>query len=118
MTGPQRLAVLLDVSLRREFDALCSARRTNASRVTRALIEQFILNGGQNVGDYLARRSGIVDPRLRGRTGRLTILIEAQAKQRFEFACAAVDLTPSQVLRRLIREWVIEQAALGGTSLG
>lgn len=44
------------------------------------------------------------------RTARLTILIDPQKKQIFEEICAAQDLTPSQVVRRLIRQYVIDNA--------
>jgi len=49
------------------------------------------------------------------RTARLTILIDPQKKQLFEEICAARDLTPSQVVRRLIRQYVIDNA--GGREL-
>ena len=44
------------------------------------------------------------------RTARLTILIDPQKKLLFEEICAARDLTPSQVVRRLIRQYVIDNA--------
>jgi antitoxin component of RelBE/YafQ-DinJ toxin-antitoxin module len=44
------------------------------------------------------------------RTARLTILIDPQKKQIFEEICAAHDLTPSQVVRRLVRQYVIDNA--------
>lgn len=44
------------------------------------------------------------------RTARLTILIDPQKKQIFEEICATQDLTPSQVVRRLIRQFVIDNA--------
>lgn len=44
------------------------------------------------------------------RTARLTLLIDPQKKQIFEEICAAHDLTPSQVVRRLIRQYIIENA--------
>ncbi|HEX6792494.1 MAG TPA: CopG family transcriptional regulator [Casimicrobiaceae bacterium] len=45
------------------------------------------------------------------KTARLTLLIDPRKKKLFEEICAAQDLTPSQVVRRLIREYVIEHAA-------
>lgn len=45
------------------------------------------------------------------RTARLTILIDPRKKKIFEDICAAQDLTPSQVVRKLIRQYVIEHAA-------
>ena len=40
------------------------------------------------------------------RTARLTVLIDPRKKAAFEQLCAAEDVTPSQVVRRLIREYV------------
>lgn len=44
------------------------------------------------------------------RTARLTLLIDPQKKQIFEEICAAHDLTPSQVVRKLIRQYIIDNA--------
>ncbi len=49
------------------------------------------------------------------RTARLTILIDPDKKQIFEEICAANDLTPSQVVRRLVRQYIIDNA--GGREL-
>jgi hypothetical protein len=40
------------------------------------------------------------------RTARLTLLIDPRKKQVFEEVCAAEDVTPSQVVRRMIREYI------------
>jgi Ribbon-helix-helix protein len=40
------------------------------------------------------------------RTARLTILVDPRKKRLFEELCAAEDQTPSQVVRRLIREYI------------
>lgn len=40
------------------------------------------------------------------RTARLTILIDPRKKAVFERLCADEDTTPSQVVRRLIREYI------------
>jgi hypothetical protein len=40
------------------------------------------------------------------RTARLTILIDPRKKALFEQLCAGEDQTPSQVVRRLIREYI------------
>jgi hypothetical protein len=40
------------------------------------------------------------------RTARLTILIDPRKKAAFERLCAADDMTPSQVVRRMIRDYV------------
>ena len=40
------------------------------------------------------------------RTARLTILVDPDKKAVFEQLCAAEDQTTSQVLRRLIREYI------------
>lgn len=44
------------------------------------------------------------------RTARLTILIDPGKKEIFEEICAANDLTPSQVVRRLVRQYIIDNA--------
>lgn len=44
------------------------------------------------------------------RTARLTILIDPEKKRLFEDICAANDLTPSQVVRKLVRQYVIDNA--------
>ncbi len=44
------------------------------------------------------------------RTARLTILIDPRKKRIFEEICSAQDLTPSQVVRKLIRQYIIEHA--------
>ena len=43
---------------------------------------------------------------MENRTARLTILVDPVKKQIFEEVCAAHDLTPSQVVRKLIRDYI------------
>ena len=43
------------------------------------------------------------------KTARLTILIDPAKKQAFEELCRTHDMTPSQVVRRLIREFMEQQ---------
>jgi 3-oxoacyl-ACP reductase-like protein len=43
---------------------------------------------------------------MESRTARLTLLIDPTKKQIFEEVCAMRDLTPSQVVRQMIREYV------------
>ncbi|MGH8122122.1 MAG: ribbon-helix-helix protein, CopG family [Rudaea sp.] len=40
------------------------------------------------------------------RTARLTVLVDPDKKAVFEELCAREDVTPSQVIRRLIREYI------------
>lgn len=40
------------------------------------------------------------------RTGRLTILIDPRKKAVFDYLCAIEDQKPSQVVRRLVREYI------------
>ena len=49
------------------------------------------------------------------RTARLTILIDPRKKKIFEEVCAEKDVTPSQMVRKLIRQYIIENA--GGRRL-
>jgi hypothetical protein len=45
------------------------------------------------------------------KTARLTILIDPAKKQAFEDLCHTQDMTPSQVVRRLIREFMADNEA-------
>lgn len=47
---------------------------------------------------------------MENRTARLTILIDPRKKKIFEEICAAQDLTPSQVVRRLVRQYILDNA--------
>lgn len=57
-------------------------------------------------------------------TSRLTLLIDPEKKRLFEQICAAQDLTSSQVVRRLIKEYIdlhsdlIPQESLAGEEIG
>jgi len=42
------------------------------------------------------------------KTARLTLLIDPHKKKAFEVLCAKQDLTPSQVVRQLIRDYLRE----------
>lgn len=43
---------------------------------------------------------------MENRTARLTLLIDPVKKEIFEEVCARLDLTPSQVVRQMIRDYV------------
>jgi len=43
---------------------------------------------------------------MENKTARLTVLIDPIKKSAFEQLCAAQDLTPSQVVRQLIRDYL------------
>ena len=43
---------------------------------------------------------------MESKTARFTLLIDPGKKQAFETLCAQQDLTPSQVVRQLIREYL------------
>lgn len=45
------------------------------------------------------------------KTARLTLLIDPNKKAAFEHLCAQQDLTPSQVVRRLIRDYLAHHGA-------
>ena len=49
---------------------------------------------------------------MEAKTARLTLLIDPAKKEAFERLCARQDLTPSQVVRQLIRDYL----ALHGVS--
>ncbi|MEO8121855.1 MAG: ribbon-helix-helix protein, CopG family [Rhodoferax sp.] len=42
------------------------------------------------------------------KTARLTVLVDPAKKKAFEALCARQDVTPSQVVRRLIRDYLIQ----------
>ncbi len=43
---------------------------------------------------------------MESKTARLTLLIDPDKKAAFEALCASQDLTPSQVVRQLIRDYL------------
>lgn len=45
------------------------------------------------------------------KTARLTVLVDPAKKKAFETLCARQDLTPSQVVRRLIRDYLVQHGA-------
>ena len=45
---------------------------------------------------------------MESKTARLTLLIDPAKKAAFEQLCARQDLTPSQVVRQLIRQYLAE----------
>ena len=47
---------------------------------------------------------------MESRTSRLTILIDPRKKKIFEEICAGQDLTASQVVRKLVRQYIVEHA--------
>ena len=47
---------------------------------------------------------------MENRTARMTILIDPIKKQIFEDICAQQDLTSSQVIRKLMRQYIIDHA--------
>ena len=48
---------------------------------------------------------------MENKTARFTVLLDPRKKRMFEDICASQDLTPSQVVRQLIREYVIANAS-------
>jgi hypothetical protein len=50
--------------------------------------------------------SGKQNDRMEDKPARLTVLIDAQKKKAFEDLCASQDITASQVVRQLIREYL------------
>jgi len=45
---------------------------------------------------------------MESKTARLTLLIDPAKKEAFERLCATQDLTPSQVVRQLIRDYLTQ----------
>jgi predicted transcriptional regulator len=50
--------------------------------------------------------SATPDDRMEVKPARLTVLIDEDKKKAFEALCAAQDITASQVIRQLIREYL------------
>lgn len=48
---------------------------------------------------------------MESKTARLTVLIDPHKKKAFEELCATQDLTPSQVVRQLIRDYLEHHGA-------
>lgn len=46
---------------------------------------------------------------MENRTARLTLLIDPAKKATFEKLCALEDVTPSQMVRKLIRDYIEEK---------
>jgi hypothetical protein len=46
------------------------------------------------------------DPSMETKPARLTVLIDAEKKKAFEELCAAQDITASQVVRQLIKDYL------------
>ncbi|WP_397476214.1 ribbon-helix-helix protein, CopG family [Pusillimonas sp.] len=45
---------------------------------------------------------------MENKTARLTVLIDPRKKKAFDQLCASQDLTPSQVVRQLIRDYLAQ----------
>jgi hypothetical protein len=48
---------------------------------------------------------------MEAKTARLTLLIDPAKKAAFEALCATQDLTPSQVVRQMIRDYLAQHGA-------
>ncbi|HYD76919.1 CopG family transcriptional regulator [Ramlibacter sp.] len=48
---------------------------------------------------------------MENKTARLTVLIDPARKAAFEKLCYSQDMTPSQVMRRLVREFMEQHEA-------
>lgn len=55
---------------------------------------------------------------MESKTARLTVLVDPVKKQAFENLCASQDLTPSQVVRQLIREYLERHGVTYSTKAG
>lgn len=52
------------------------------------------------------------------KTARLTVLMDPEKKLALEKVCAEQDVTPSQVVRRLIRDYIAQHAGGGRRGSG
>ncbi|CAA9397012.1 MAG: hypothetical protein AVDCRST_MAG51-694 [uncultured Ramlibacter sp.] len=48
---------------------------------------------------------------MENKTARLTVLVDPAKKEAFEKLCYSQDMTPSQVMRRLIRDFMEQHQA-------
>ena len=53
---------------------------------------------------------------MESKTARLTLLIDPEKKSAFEALCAQQDLTPSQVVRQLIRDYLAKHGVTYGST--
>lgn len=51
---------------------------------------------------------------MESKTARLTVLIDPAKKKVFEQLCASQDITPSQVVRQLIRDYLAQHGVSYG----
>jgi hypothetical protein len=54
---------------------------------------------------------------MESKTARFTLLIDPNKKKAFETLCARQDLTPSQVVRQLIREYLAKHGVTYATKI-
>lgn len=52
--------------------------------------------------------SATPNDRMEDKPARLTVLIDAEKKKAFEALCASQDITASQVVRQLIRDYLVK----------
>ena len=67
---------------------------------------------------HILGMSAILNERMEEKPARLTVLIDADKKKAFEALCASQDITASQVVRQLIRDYLAShgvQYARGST---
>lgn len=55
---------------------------------------------------------------MESKTARFTVLMDPHKKRAFEELCARQDLTPSQVVRQLIREYLSKHGVSYGSKPG
>lgn len=55
---------------------------------------------------------------MESKTARLTVLIDPAKKAAFEAFCAEKDITPSQVVRQLIRDYLVSNGVTYATQSG
>jgi hypothetical protein len=62
--------------------------------------------------------SGKQNDRMEDKPARLTVLMDADKKKAFEALCAAQDITASQVVRQLIRDYLVKHGIDAPRSAG
>jgi predicted nuclease with TOPRIM domain len=65
--------------------------------------------------NYNAAQLKIERSSMENKTARLTVLVDPVKKKAFEELCSGQDLTPSQVIRQLMREYMEKHGVEYGT---
>lgn len=63
-----------------------------------------------DINAILIKLESCYNESMENKTARLTILIDPRKKSLFEEICSEHDITPSQAVRKMIRQYIFENA--------